>query len=106
METQSVLAVPKGEDKEMDVYASTQHPAFVQVVGARMGVSEHFAQVPQHSPLCVKVLHGLGAGFHPACKTSIFPYVLDIHNIYPQPFMGQQSSPQSSLQVKKIARTY
>ncbi|POI33689.1 hypothetical protein CIB84_002559, partial [Bambusicola thoracicus] len=31
METQSVLAIPKGEDKEMDVYVSTQHPAFIQV---------------------------------------------------------------------------
>lgn len=31
METQSVLAVPKGEDKEMDVYVSTQHPATIQV---------------------------------------------------------------------------
>lgn len=32
METQSVLAVPKGEDKEMDVYVSTQHPAIIQVM--------------------------------------------------------------------------
>lgn len=32
METQSVLAVPKGEDKEMDVYVSTQHPAIIQVI--------------------------------------------------------------------------
>lgn len=32
METQSVLAIPKGEDKEMDVYVSTQHPAFIQVI--------------------------------------------------------------------------
>lgn len=32
METQSMLAVPKGEDKEMDLYVSTQHPAIVQVM--------------------------------------------------------------------------
>nr|XP_013807624.1 PREDICTED: aldehyde oxidase-like [Apteryx mantelli mantelli] len=39
METQSVLAVPKGEDKEMDVYVSTQHPAIIQeMVAASLGV--------------------------------------------------------------------
>lgn len=27
-----MLAVPKGEDKEMDVYVSTQHPAIIQVM--------------------------------------------------------------------------
>lgn len=31
METQSILVVPKGEDKEMDLYVSTQHPAIIQV---------------------------------------------------------------------------
>lgn len=31
METQSVLVVPKGEAKEMDVYVSSQHPALIQV---------------------------------------------------------------------------
>ncbi|XP_053452272.1 aldehyde oxidase isoform X3 [Nycticebus coucang] len=30
METQSMLAVPKGEDQEMDVYVSTQFPKFIQ----------------------------------------------------------------------------
>uniref|UniRef100_A0A8C4VEI3 Aldehyde oxidase 1 n=1 Tax=Falco tinnunculus TaxID=100819 RepID=A0A8C4VEI3_FALTI len=39
METQSVLAVPKGEDKEMDLYVSTQHPAIIQVIQtASLGV--------------------------------------------------------------------
>ncbi|XP_017927344.2 aldehyde oxidase isoform X1 [Manacus vitellinus] len=39
METQSVLAVPKGEDKEMDMYVSTQHPAIIQeMVAASLGV--------------------------------------------------------------------
>uniref|UniRef100_A0A8C2TUD2 Aldehyde oxidase 1 n=1 Tax=Coturnix japonica TaxID=93934 RepID=A0A8C2TUD2_COTJA len=39
METQSVLAIPKGEDKEMDVFVSTQHPAFIQeMVAASLGV--------------------------------------------------------------------
>lgn len=27
-----MLAVPKGEDKEMDLYVSTQHPAIIQVM--------------------------------------------------------------------------
>lgn len=40
METQSVLAVPKGEDKEMDVYVSTQHPAFIQVLQSILGESD------------------------------------------------------------------
>ncbi|KAI1237061.1 hypothetical protein IHE44_0014316 [Lamprotornis superbus] len=39
METQSMLAVPKGEDKEMDLYVSTQHPAIIQeIVAASLGV--------------------------------------------------------------------
>ncbi|KFV62993.1 Aldehyde oxidase, partial [Dryobates pubescens] len=39
METQSVLAVPRGEDKEMDLYVSTQHPATIQeMVAASLGV--------------------------------------------------------------------
>uniref|UniRef100_A0A663MI95 Aldehyde oxidase 1 n=1 Tax=Athene cunicularia TaxID=194338 RepID=A0A663MI95_ATHCN len=39
IETQSVLVVPKGEDKEMDVYVSTQHPAIIQeMVAASLGV--------------------------------------------------------------------
>nr|XP_025960944.1 aldehyde oxidase isoform X4 [Dromaius novaehollandiae] len=39
LETQSVLAVPKGEDKEMDMYVSTQHPAIIQeMVSASLGV--------------------------------------------------------------------
>ena len=31
METQSVLVIPKGEDKEIDIYVSSQHPTFTQV---------------------------------------------------------------------------
>uniref|UniRef100_A0A8C5UD86 Aldehyde oxidase 1 n=1 Tax=Malurus cyaneus samueli TaxID=2593467 RepID=A0A8C5UD86_9PASS len=39
METQSILAVPKGEDKEMDMFVSTQHPAIIQeIVAASLGV--------------------------------------------------------------------
>ncbi|NP_001280177.1 aldehyde oxidase 1-like [Anolis carolinensis] len=39
METQSILAVPKGEDKEMDVYVSSQYPAHVQeMVASCLGV--------------------------------------------------------------------
>ncbi|XP_037379696.1 aldehyde oxidase [Talpa occidentalis] len=30
METQSMLAVPKGEDQEIDIYVSTQFPKFIQ----------------------------------------------------------------------------
>ncbi|KAJ6665273.1 hypothetical protein lerEdw1_004322 [Lerista edwardsae] len=39
METQSILAVPGGEDKEMDMYVSTQHPAMVQdMVASCLGI--------------------------------------------------------------------
>ncbi|KAM9123112.1 aldehyde oxidase 1-like isoform 2-T3 [Pangshura tecta] len=39
METQCSLVVPKGEDKEMDVYVSTQHPALIQeMVASCLGV--------------------------------------------------------------------
>jgi hypothetical protein len=31
METQRVLVIPKTEDKELDIYVSTQDPAHVQV---------------------------------------------------------------------------
>ncbi|KAF7243723.1 Aldehyde oxidase 1 [Varanus komodoensis] len=42
METQSVLVVPKGEDKEMDVYTSTQHPAYVQeMVASCLGIPDN-----------------------------------------------------------------
>ncbi|XP_062972241.1 aldehyde oxidase-like [Elgaria multicarinata webbii] len=42
METQSILAVPKGEDKEMDVYASVQHPACIQeMVASCLGVPDN-----------------------------------------------------------------
>nr|AXP99045.1 aldehyde oxidase [Eremias argus] len=39
METQSILAVPTGEDKEMNLFVSTQHPAFVQdMVASCLGI--------------------------------------------------------------------
>jgi len=31
LETQACLVVPKGEDGEMEIFSSTQHPASVQV---------------------------------------------------------------------------
>ncbi|KAK2494737.1 hypothetical protein MC885_010675 [Smutsia gigantea] len=34
METQSILAVPKGEDQEMDIYVSTQFPKYTQDIVA------------------------------------------------------------------------
>ncbi|KAM5280464.1 aldehyde oxidase-like [Ctenodactylus gundi] len=34
METQSMLAVPKGEDQEMDLYVSTQFPKYIQDIVA------------------------------------------------------------------------
>ncbi|XP_055429028.1 aldehyde oxidase isoform X1 [Bubalus kerabau] len=34
METQSMLVVPKGEDKEIDVYVSTQFPKYIQDITA------------------------------------------------------------------------
>ncbi|XP_053140097.1 aldehyde oxidase isoform X2 [Hemicordylus capensis] len=42
IETQSILAVPKGEDKEMDVYVSSQHPAMVQeMVASCLGIPDN-----------------------------------------------------------------
>jgi len=32
LETQACLVVPSGEDGEMEIYSSTQHPASVQVM--------------------------------------------------------------------------
>ncbi|XP_069471536.1 aldehyde oxidase [Ambystoma mexicanum] len=32
METQSIRVVPTGEDREMDIYVSTQHPAYIQAM--------------------------------------------------------------------------
>lgn len=40
METQSMLVIPKGENNEIDVFASTQHPTFVQQsIATTLGVS-------------------------------------------------------------------
>ncbi|GAA6108461.1 aldehyde oxidase 6 isoform X1, partial [Tachysurus ichikawai] len=40
METQSMLVIPVGEEKEMKIYVSTQHPTFVQMaVADTLGVS-------------------------------------------------------------------
>lgn len=36
METQRVLVIPKTEDKELDMYVSTQDPAHVQVRALKM----------------------------------------------------------------------
>ncbi|KAG7463843.1 hypothetical protein MATL_G00180940 [Megalops atlanticus] len=42
METQGVIAIPRGEDGEMDLYASSQHAAFTQeVVGITLGVDSN-----------------------------------------------------------------
>uniref|UniRef100_A0A672VBY6 Aldehyde oxidase 1 n=1 Tax=Strigops habroptila TaxID=2489341 RepID=A0A672VBY6_STRHB len=58
METQSVLAVPKGEDKEMDVYVSTQHPAVIQVIQSILRES-----VPANRIMChVKRVGGAFGG--------------------------------------------
>ncbi len=32
METQSTLVVPKGEDGELEIFCSTQHAAYIQVM--------------------------------------------------------------------------
>jgi len=32
LETQACLVVPKGEDGEMEIFSSTQHPASIQVL--------------------------------------------------------------------------
>uniref|UniRef100_A0A8D0CKR5 Aldehyde oxidase 5 n=1 Tax=Scleropages formosus TaxID=113540 RepID=A0A8D0CKR5_SCLFO len=42
METQGLIAVPRGEDGEMDLYVATQHAAFTQeVVGHTLGVDSN-----------------------------------------------------------------
>ncbi|KAG9349147.1 hypothetical protein JZ751_029470 [Albula glossodonta] len=42
METQGLIAVPRGEDGEMDLYAASQHAAFTQeVVGVTLGVASN-----------------------------------------------------------------
>ncbi|XP_061464042.1 aldehyde oxidase 1-like [Rhineura floridana] len=68
METQSILAVPKGEDKEMDVYASTQHPSLVQeMVASCLGI-------PRNRIMChVKRIGGAFGG--KLAKTSILACV-------------------------------
>lgn len=40
METQSMLAVPKGEDQEIDLYVSTQFPTYIQVTPLLCGDTE------------------------------------------------------------------
>lgn len=37
METQSMLAVPRAEDQEMDIYVSAQGPTFIQVTPDHCG---------------------------------------------------------------------
>jgi xanthine dehydrogenase molybdopterin-binding subunit B len=44
METQSVRVVPKGEDKEMDIYVSSQDAAFTQVGSSTQAVVTHLTQ--------------------------------------------------------------
>uniref|UniRef100_A0A8D0G7C1 FAD-binding PCMH-type domain-containing protein n=1 Tax=Sphenodon punctatus TaxID=8508 RepID=A0A8D0G7C1_SPHPU len=55
METQSVLVVPKGEDKEMDVYVSSQHPTFAQELVASV------LNVPSNRVMCH--VKRVGGGF-------------------------------------------
>uniref|UniRef100_A0A9L0J346 aldehyde oxidase n=1 Tax=Equus asinus TaxID=9793 RepID=A0A9L0J346_EQUAS len=57
METQSMLAVPKGEDQEMDVYVSSQFPKYIQdIVAATL-------KVPANKIMChVKRVGGAFGG--------------------------------------------
>ncbi|CAJ1087680.1 aldehyde oxidase 5 isoform X2 [Xyrichtys novacula] len=42
METQGLVAVPRGEDEEMDVFVATQHAAFTQeLVGLALGIDSN-----------------------------------------------------------------
>ncbi|XP_068926204.1 aldehyde oxidase-like [Petaurus breviceps papuanus] len=57
METHSMLVVPYGEDKEMDVYVSTQHPKLVQEIVASI------LRVPSNKIMChVKRVGGAFGG--------------------------------------------
>uniref|UniRef100_A0A8C6RHL3 aldehyde oxidase n=1 Tax=Nannospalax galili TaxID=1026970 RepID=A0A8C6RHL3_NANGA len=64
METQSMLAVPKGEDGEMDIYVSTQFPKYIQdIVAATL-------KLPANKVMChVRRVGGAFGG--KAGKTSI-----------------------------------
>ncbi|XP_036174431.1 aldehyde oxidase isoform X1 [Myotis myotis] len=64
METQSMLAVPKGEDQEMDVYVSTQHPKGIQDIVASV------LKLPANKVMChVKRVGGAFGG--KAFKTGV-----------------------------------
>nr|XP_020634503.1 aldehyde oxidase-like [Pogona vitticeps] len=55
METQSVLVIPKGEDKEIDIYVSSQHPAFTQELVASV------LNIPSNRIMCH--VKRVGGGF-------------------------------------------
>ncbi|KAM7104170.1 aldehyde oxidase [Molossus nigricans] len=64
METQSMLAVPKGEDQEMDVYVSTQYPRGIQDIVASV------LKLPANKIMChVKRVGGAFGG--KAFKTGV-----------------------------------
>ncbi|KAJ7345478.1 hypothetical protein JRQ81_001428 [Phrynocephalus forsythii] len=55
METQSMLVIPKGEDKEMDIYVSAQHPTFTQELVASV------LNIPSNRIMCH--VKRVGGGF-------------------------------------------
>ncbi|XP_072835150.2 aldehyde oxidase isoform X2 [Pogona vitticeps] len=55
METQSVLVIPKGEDKEIDIYVSSQHPTFTQELVASV------LNIPSNRIMCH--VKRVGGGF-------------------------------------------
>lgn len=58
METQTILAIPKQEDKEMVLYLGTQFPSHAQVTGYfwKMGLQMWCAVGPYNQALCSRGL--------------------------------------------------
>ncbi|XP_036899558.1 aldehyde oxidase isoform X1 [Sturnira hondurensis] len=76
METQSVLAVPKREDQEMDIYVSTQHPRSIQDVVAWV------LKLPANKVMChVKRVGGAfgGKAFRTGIMAAITAFAANKH---------------------------
>ena len=75
METQRVLVIPKTEDKELDIYVSTQDPAHVQVRSSISPTSSPTSQFP----------HGLQPhnGCHFTCRILESKYYTSAEQLRP-----------------------
>ena len=56
LETQATIAVPKGEDSEMELFVSTQNPTYTQV-GQLFGFIDMFIYVFAALLTCTGTLH-------------------------------------------------